>query len=117
MRRLLLVAVGVFGLLGVGGAHLFTPPRAGGKAPAPPDPPPFSGKLIAVITKDGLVGAGYTLEKATVRQLGGRAFVVGRVAKDPPRKLTPPDVPGTTVWVPVDAITHIIEMEQRKPNK
>jgi hypothetical protein len=108
MTRRTFVAVGLISLFLAGSLHLFWPPAKAGEA----TPAQLSGKPVVVLAKDGL---GYTLEKADVRQLGARAFVVGRVMKDSP--YTKEQFSGATVWVPVDAITELVELEPIKPAK
>jgi hypothetical protein len=109
MARWTLVAVGVAGLLLLGGLHLFWPSaRAGADAPAAAG---LSGKPVVVLGKDQIA---YTLEKAEVRQLGGRAFLVGREMKDPPLQITKERFAGCLIWVPVDSVTEIIELDQAK---
>jgi hypothetical protein len=112
MTRWVFVAVVVIGLLFLGGLHRFAPPaQADAEAPGAPR---LSGKPVVVLAKDNVAA---TLEKVEVRQLGGRSFIVGRVMKDPPQQITKDLLPGATVWVPVDAVTQLIELEQPKPEK
>ena len=113
MARWAFVAAGIMSLFLVGSLHLFWPP-AKVDAQAPASAPGLSGKPVVVLAKGG---DGYTLEKAEVRQLGGRAFVVGRVMKDDPYHITKEQFGGATVWVPVDAVTQIVELEPPKPEK
>jgi hypothetical protein len=112
MKRWVFVAAVVISLLFLGGLHLVpTPVKAG---PDAPEAPRLSGKPVVVLAKENVAT---TLEKAEVRQLGGRAFIVGRVMKDPPYQITKDQFAGATVWVPVDAVTQLIELEQPKPEK
>jgi hypothetical protein len=112
MARWILVVCGVIALLFLGGLHLFSPPgTASADAPAGSA---LSGKPVVVLAKDNVA---YTLEKAEVRQLGGRAFLVGPEMKDSPYQITKERFGGATVWVPVDAITEMVELEPRKREK
>ena len=109
MARWLLVAFGLFGLLFLAGWHLFSP-----HAQAGIDAPALSGKPIFVQANGNVA---FTLEKAEIRQLGGRAFLVGRQIKDDPYKLTKELFGGGTIWVPVDGITQLVELEPVKREK
>jgi hypothetical protein len=113
MARRLLVVVGLIGLLFLGGVRLFWPSaRAGAEAPGAPA---LSGKPVFLLAKDSVA---HTLEKPEIRQLGGRMFVVGRQIKDDPYKLNKPLFGGAaTIWVPVDGITQLVELEPVKPEK
>jgi hypothetical protein len=112
MTRWVFVAVGVIALLFLGSRQRFLPP-----AKADPDalaPPLISAKPVVVLARDNI---SYTLEKAEVRHVDTRAFVVGRVMKDAPYKITREQFAGATVWVPVDTVTQLIELEPSKPEK
>jgi hypothetical protein len=74
----------------------------------------LSGKPIFIQAKDNVA---FTLEKPEIRQLGGRSFVVGREMKDSPYHLTKELFGGSLVWVPVDAITSLVELEPPKREK
>jgi hypothetical protein len=112
MARWVFVVIGGIALLFLGGLSLFSPlARADPDAPATPG---LSGKPVVVLAKENVSD---TLEKAEIRQLGGRAFVVGQVMKNSPYKITKEEFGGATVWVPVDTITQLIELEPLKPEK
>jgi hypothetical protein len=90
------VWIGVLALAATGGLL----PAADEKAP-PPREPDFTGKLVYVQSRAGVKEV--LLEKASVRPLGGRPFLVGKaVAEDavPFRQFTA----GAEVWVPVDEV-------------
>jgi hypothetical protein len=111
MARWLLVAFAVIGVFALAGLRLSSP-----QAQARADTPVtgvFSRKPVLVQTRDVV----YTLETADVRQLGGRAFVVGRTFKEDPYKLTKPQFGDSTVWVPVDGIIQVVELAPLKPEK
>ncbi len=75
--------------------------------PAAVAPGRLSGKPTLIMGKNSL---GFTLEKPELRQLGGRAFVVGKeVAKSP---YTRSQFPGATVWVPLEDVTEMVEFEE-----
>jgi len=83
--------------------------------PLPPGNGPFTGKIISVRTAS-IAPAGYysayaqgvqLLERAQVKQLGGKQFLVGKnVTIDPDE----PKI-GHTVWLPVDSIQEIREFD------
>jgi hypothetical protein len=106
MVRLLFVVFGAMALLLLGGVRLLSPSVEAGDEPAAPAT--FSGKPILILAKDGV---GYTLVKAGLRQLGNRSFVVSQEMKDSPYHLTKERFGGGTVWVPVDSVTEIVELE------
>jgi hypothetical protein len=113
MARWALVAAGILGFFLVVDLHLLWPPAKAG-AEAPPPAAGLSGKPLLVLGKDSIA---YTLEKGEVRRLGGRDFIVGRVMKDPPFRITREKFSGATVWVPLDAVTELVELEPVKPGK
>lgn len=70
----------------------------------PPQPPPptgteFKGKIIVVYTKNQ--AAGPMLEKAGVRELGQRFFLVGKVCDERARWA------GSTIWLAMDEVSMI----------
>ena len=109
MARWFFVAVGVFGFTVLTCLWVYSPSTQA----ADKEPPVvgFSGKPIFVQAEKDVA---FTLEKPEVRQLGGRAFVVGRELQDDPYDFTPQRFVGGTVWVAVDGITQLIELEPRK---
>jgi hypothetical protein len=112
MARSVLVAFGVIAVLFVGSQRLLSPPAtASANSPAEDA---LAAKPIYVAAKDHVA---YTLEKVEFRKLGGRDFLVGREMKDPPYQITRAKFPGATVWVPLDAITEMVELEPRKSEK
>jgi hypothetical protein len=110
MTRWLLAGFGLIAVLLLVGWRQFSPPAQAG-ADGPPVPA-LSGKPILILAKDKV---GFSLEKPEVRQLGGRSFVVGREMKNAPS--TKEQFGGATVWLPVDAITQIVELEPPKGEK
>ena len=112
MARWLLVAFVGIAVCSLVGGHLYSPPAravAEGKAA-----PALSGKPLFVQAKDGVA---YILDTAEVRELGGRKFLVGREMKNSPYGLTKEQFVGATIWVPVDAITSLVELEPIKPKR
>jgi hypothetical protein len=67
--------------------------------------------LLVVLSKDNVAA---TLKDARVRSLGGRAFLVGLDVEGP--KITRPTFVGKTVWIPLDGVTQMIELEDPKGN-
>ncbi len=109
MARLLFVFVTV-GLLFLGCLRLLAPSAEAGDKPTPAVS--FSDKPVMVSGKDFQ----YFLGKPEVRQLGGRSFVVGQEVLYP--KLTNKVIwPGGKVWVPLDTVTQMVELEPVKPEK
>jgi hypothetical protein len=77
-------------------------------APPTPEAPPdedFVGKVVFVQTDRDAV----TLEKARVRHLGGRAFLVGRVIDD--ETVTRAQFVGLTQWVPLSDVRRMVVSE------
>jgi hypothetical protein len=77
-------------------------------APATQEPPPdedFVGKVVFVQTDREAV----TLEKARVRNLGGRAFVVGRALDD--ETVTRAQFVGLVQWVPLSDVRRMVVSE------
>src|SRR5439155_24514023 len=90
------VWVGVLALAATGGLLL----RADDKPP-PKANDDFTGKLVYVQARAGVKEV--LLEKAAVRPLGGRPFLVGKSVTDDAIPYRP-FVAGAEVWVPVDEV-------------
>ncbi|HEY1375572.1 MAG TPA: hypothetical protein VGF55_02200 [Gemmataceae bacterium] len=77
--------------------------RAQEPKPAPPakNGGEFAGKLVYVQSRAGVKEV--LLEKAEVRPLGGRPFLVGKSVTDDALSFRP-FVTGAEVWVPVDEV-------------
>jgi hypothetical protein len=67
-------------------------------------------KRLLVVLAKAQVGA--TLKGARLRTLGGRSFVVGTVVEGP--NITRATFLGKVVWIPVDDVTQLIEVEEEK---
>jgi hypothetical protein len=65
--------------------------------------------LLVVLSKEKV---GATLKEARIRTLGGRAFVVGVEVEGP--KMTNPMFLGRTVWVPLDDVIQMVEVDDAK---
>jgi len=111
MSRLLLAFVTI-GLLFLGCLRLLSPSAEAGNKPASAGP--FSDKPVLVQAKDQVA---YTLVKVEVRQLGGRSFLVGREMRNSPYMITKEQWKGAMVWVPLDTVTQMVELEPVKPEK
>lgn len=90
------VCVGVLLLAAAGGLWLRADDR-----PAPPREPDFAGKLVYVQARAGVKEV--LIEKAAIRPLGGRPFLVGKAVGDDAVAFRPFTV-GAEVWVPVDEV-------------
>jgi hypothetical protein len=90
------VWLGVLAVAAVGGLLS----RAEDKV-APPREPDFTGKVVYVQSRAGVKEV--LLEKAGVRPLGGRPFLVGKAVADDAVN-SRPFVNGGEIWVPVDEI-------------
>jgi len=90
------VWVGVLALAATGGLLL----RADDKA-ATPREPDFTGKFVYVQARAGVKVV--LLEKAAVRALGGRPFLVGKAVPDETIAYRA-FVVGAEVWVPLDEV-------------
>src|SRR3954447_26319863 len=88
-------AVSVLTLVTVGGVLFAADDKA------PPREPDFTGKLVYVQARAGVKEV--LLEKAAVRPLGGRAFLVGKAVADD-AIASRPFVAGGEVWLPVDEV-------------
>lgn len=96
-------ALVTLGLLGFGWAP---GPAGEGKGPAPAAGD-FSGKVVIVTYDRGDAPTTAVLEKAQVRPLGGRSFIVG-VGVD--EWSADKWAHGLTVWVPVDRVSSVMEV-------
>jgi hypothetical protein len=91
-------AVAAAGLLVIGFALRAQEPKA---PPGMPRAGDFSGKVVFVQTRGGVRSA--TLDNATLRQLGGRPFLVGKAVND--EVLTQKQFfTGAELWLPVEDI-------------
>ena len=110
-------------LLMAGAAVFWAGTATHSRAPAQPKPAegpvpkverPFTGPVYVQSKAPGQVmPVAHTLEKAEVRRLAGRSFVVGTIMKDPPRQLTDNPLAGEKVWVPLDDVAQMIELTPR----
>ena len=111
MPRSKWLALGATTLLALGVGTAALPARK--SEGAPPGPAKvFAGKLLLVLAKDGVA---VTLERPEVRQVGGRAFVVGKEAKGSPYSRE--RFGGAPVWMPVESVTQLVELEGLGPGK
>jgi hypothetical protein len=115
MVRRPLFAVGVVVLAAVAGGLASCAAQTKRATPAPAAPPEadLAGKVVFVQTQREAA----TLEKARVRRLGDRDFIVGRVAKDD--TLTKPQFVGSTLWLPLSDVTRMAvydDLEQLRKN-
>jgi hypothetical protein len=72
--------------------------------------PAITKKLLLVAAK----GTGAMLKDARVRSLGGRSFVVGLVVES---DMVQSPFVGNTVWIPLEDVTQMVEMEARGRGK
>ncbi|MGF1583192.1 MAG: hypothetical protein ACFCD0_28055 [Gemmataceae bacterium] len=70
----------------------------------------FSHRLLTVIAKNGVA---VTLKNARIRSLGGRSFLVGVETKNP-QQITKLRFDGKVIWIPVDGVTQMIEVNIKK---
>jgi hypothetical protein len=75
-------------------------------------PPAFSTKLIVVEPGPGV---GTVLEKPEIRSIGGRTFVTGMTLNIP--QLSRELFPGSRVWVPLEDVKRIVEIEDLEKMK
>src|SRR5207249_2587312 len=94
-----------------GGQTPVAQPKAAEGAPPAAAERPFAGPVY--VQGKASYQVAHVLEKAEVRRLAGRSFVVGRVMKDPPMRLTDDPFVGETVWVPLDDVAQMIELTPR----
>jgi hypothetical protein len=78
---------------------------------AEPDPAITKKHLVVLAKENGSA----TLKEARIRTLAGRSFVVG-ISVDT-EKITRSYFPGRTIWIPVDCVTQMIEVEARAAEK
>lgn len=112
MSKRSIVAVGIVTVLSLGGAAILTA-RDTRAAPAPAPvagTAPFAGKSLIVIPKDR--NQTVTLERAEVRSLGGRPYVMGRAVD-----VSPSLQLGKVTWVPLEDILQLIEVEEAEKGK
>jgi hypothetical protein len=69
------------------------------------DEPDFAGKILVVAVKEPAKGA--VLQKAQIKRLGGRSFLVG----DSVKRAADDDLPEETIWFPVDDLLMIREFK------
>jgi hypothetical protein len=98
VRRVVFGAVAAAGLLAIGFALRAQEPKA---PPGLPRAGDFTGKVVFIQTRGGVRSA--TLDNATLRQLGGRPFLVGKAVND--EVLTQKQFfTGAELWLPVEDI-------------
>ena len=115
MFRRLSFALRVVVLAAVAGGLTSCAAQTKRATPAPAAAPgaELAGKVVFVQTQREAA----TLEKAHVRRLGDRDFIVGRVVKDD--GLTKPTFAGSTVWLPLSDVTRMAvfdDLEQLRKN-
>ncbi|HKB06169.1 MAG TPA: hypothetical protein VKD90_28495 [Gemmataceae bacterium] len=101
-RRGLVAALLILGLFGLGPALAPGAPRT----PAP-NGSDFEGKIVILTYGRGDAQTSAALEKASVKRLGDRQFIVG-VGVD--EWTSDKWAHGLTVWIPVDNVTSIVEV-------
>ena len=106
MVRAITIGCALVGVLVVASLYRFSSPASAAQENAAASS--FSGKPILVESTNGVA---LTMERAEVRKLGSKEFLVGLEMKDAPYKLTNEQFGGSTVWVPVDAIKQIVELK------
>jgi hypothetical protein len=104
MSRSSLVAVGALALLVVAVAAWALPAQAPKEAPRPEV---LSDKPVLVLT--GQEGGAH-LERAQLRSLGGRHFIVGKEVKDSPYVRSRFD--GATMWIPLEDVKQLVELNK-----
>jgi hypothetical protein len=67
----------------------------------------FAGKLLLVGTP-GAPAGGWLVEGVRTRVLGGKSFLVGKIAR---RGEVDEPVAGRTVWIATDHLTHVVEFK------
>jgi hypothetical protein len=108
MRRLTWVCL-VALVIGSGATYCLSGGAAvGTAAPAPADERLFEGKILVLSYKSE--GHGATLEGVACRQLGSKAFLVGKFV-DVRENGAPSLWAGATLWVPVDDVSQIMEFK------
>jgi hypothetical protein len=96
--------IGVLAVIAAAGLVL----RADEPKPAAKPNDDFAGKVVYVHAKAGVKEV--LLEKAGVRPLGGRPFLVGKAVADDAIPVRP-FVAGAEMWVPVDEIESLAVFE------
>ena len=99
LHKILTAALVVFA---AGAIALAAPQRTDG---AKTDDPDFTGKILVVAVKEPAKGA--WLQKAQIKRLGGRSFLVG----DSVKRAADDDLPEETIWFPVDDLLMIREFK------
>ncbi len=87
-------------------AYLLISHRCGGADVVPPKDAYFTGRYIAINYHDN--GNSTVLENTELKIIGGRTFIVGKIA---PVNNDWKVVAGNPMWVPVDAILQISEFK------
>jgi hypothetical protein len=87
--------------------------QQGGASPKPPasEEAVFTGKVLAVTVKEPANGA--VMQKARIKRLGGRAFLVGESVK----RSDNDEYPETTFWFPVEDVLLIREFKNSEDLK
>ena len=99
MKRMSVVCVALVGCVA---AIAIAAPQGGGDLPGEAD---FTGKVL--ITASSGVPNGVILEQASIRRVGGRAFLVGNAFT-----LSDGDKgPSNVAWLPVDNLQYIAEFD------
>jgi hypothetical protein len=107
MSRSTLLAFGLLAMLGVGVASLATSaqqPKVA-RSEALPD------KAVFVQAKEQIAA---TLERPQIRKLGGRDFVVG---KETDSAYTKGRFGAGIMWIPLDNVTQLVEVQDIKRDK
>jgi len=116
------ILVAVLLLAAVGLAGRFVGLAAGGDKPAPAGDAPLAGKFLIVSTTSAFHGYDAyassvpgmeTLEKAQIKQLGGKQFLVGKYLNINPNDSRP----GGTLWIAVESIVGIREFDSAEDAK
>ena len=103
-RRSTLLLLGIALLLAPAALIWLRPAPEAVAAPAPPEK--LSDKPLYIHAKDNV---NYVLSKPEVRQLGGRSFLVGK--QDVDNKIVPRKFGSGLVWVPIENVLEIVELE------
>jgi hypothetical protein len=79
---------------------------------------PFTAPVYVTVKTTTLVTTMHVLEKAEVRQLGGKSFLVGTVmdlANQQQKLANAEGLAGNMMWVPVDNIAEFVELKTWVP--
>src|SRR5262245_30520799 len=106
MSRSTLGVLGVLVLFGLGGAAVALSAREPQPQPAPAAAVTFQGKALFVESKMRVAA---TLEKAQLRTVSGRAFIVGKEVRNSP--YTQATFANGTVWIPLEDVSRLVELE------